>query len=107
MSRTAPETDEIDFMALNALQNRLANLCVEKLSDDATELSFTTRVDEDGAFSHETDDDFELSHRADATVKRIFALQRSAGQDVSAITAQLTRRPDGQWHVALSFEYPD
>jgi hypothetical protein len=79
------------------------------LPDGVSKLSFSTRATEGDVFTHEVADgvDFEVNRRADASVKRIFALHWAAGSEVTEVRTELARQPNGEWSVVLQFQYAE
>jgi hypothetical protein len=66
------------------------------------------RVGRRSAFTHEVaGSSFALDYRADAMVKRIFALHWNAGSDVNRARVTLARKPAGDWSSVFEFEYDD
>jgi|RhiMethySRZTD1v2_1073278.scaffolds.fasta_scaffold10065_2 suppressor of fused protein SUFU len=105
LSRTAPRTESVDLEKLQALQNALGRHCFSAVPDGVTRFSVSAGFTDSGFESNvEASVPFELDARADATLRRIFALHAAAGHELAGIRTEFSKNSEA-WSFTMEFDY--
>ncbi len=105
LSRTALRTESVDLVKLGKLQNAFARNCVSTAPDGVARFTVAAGFGDEGfEASVEASKPFELGSRAEAMLRRIFALHAAAGHQLKGIRAELARNSE-TWSTSMDFDY--
>ncbi len=105
LSRKTPRTDSVDLEKLQTLQSAFARRCSSAIPDGVTRFSVSAGRGPGGfEISVDAGVPVEIDARAEAILRRIFALHAAAGQELERIRTELSEN-SGAWAFLMEFDH--